>query len=97
MHKNLEQYMLPAKLDAAERWLFWTIDEGLALVSPMLFGFIFGYFATGIICGIVTFLGWRKLKGSRHMNIAIYGAYWFLPASFSGLNFTPSSNKRIYI
>lgn len=89
--------MLPSKLDAAERWLFWTVDEGLALVSPMLFSFIFGYFIWGIIGGVSTFLAWRKLKGSRHMNIAIYGTYWFFPDQFSGLKATPSSEKRIYL
>ena len=89
--------MLPSKLDAKERWLFWTIDEGMALVAPMMFGFIFGYFASAIIGGILIFLLWRKLKGSRHMNIAIYGTYWFFPETFSGLKATPSSDKRMYL
>ena len=89
--------MLPSKLDAAERWLFWTIDEGMALVSPMFFGFVFGYFGTGLIAGIATFLLWRKLKGSKHMNIAIYGTYWFFPEVFSGLKATPRSDKRLYV
>ncbi|MDA0938741.1 MAG: type IV conjugative transfer system protein TraL [Proteobacteria bacterium] len=97
MNRNLEHYTIPSKLDMPERWLFWTIDEGIALVAPMLFGFIFGYYLTAIIVGIVLFLFWRKLKSSRHMNLAIYGTYWFFPEKFSGLKGTPSSDKRLFL
>ena len=97
MRKSLEPYRIPVTLDEPERWLFWTVDEALSMLGPVLFGFATGYGGIGLLVGICLFLMWRKLKGSRHMNVAIYGVYWFLPDALSSMRATPSSANRIYL
>ncbi len=94
---DYEMFYIPKHLDTGGRWLFWTIDEAGALFFPMVLGFSLGYFVLGIVFGILTFLGWKKIKGTGQTNLALFALYWFFPSFFSNLKVTPASYHRFYV
>ena len=92
---DVEPYYIPRHLDDPERWLFFTLDEALVIVGPILLGIIFHMFELGIVLSVVGYVAFKKFKGSEQANVAAYGVYWYFPAF--GLKGTPPSCVRRYV
>lgn len=35
---NFEEFYIPKYLDAPAKWLFWTLDEAIILILPIMLG-----------------------------------------------------------
>lgn len=92
---DVEPYYIPRHLDDPERWYFWTLDEALVLVGPIILGYVFHMFVFGIALSAGGYFAYRKFKGSEQANVAVYGVYWYYPPL--GLKGTPPSYVRRYV
>ena len=92
-----EAYYIPKHLDEPERVLFWSIDELLIMILPVIIiGFCFNYFILSMLIAGVGVTQWKKFKGSEQANLHLYMMYWFYPPSFLSLKATPKSYIRKY-
>lgn len=94
---EIEAFYLPKSLDEPPRLLFWSIDEAMIMLTPAGMGIILEYTVIGMILGLISFLGWRKIKGNNQANLLMYGAYWMLPPFLLKMKFTPPSCYRMYL
>lgn len=94
---DIETYYIPKSLDAPARLLFWSADEAMIMIIPMVIGITLGYTIAGMIVGLIAFLGWRKLKGGHKLNHIIFWAYWMLPSRLFKFKKTPHSHHRLYV
>lgn len=92
----MEAYVIPRRLDEPERWMFWTVDEALIMMAPLILGMMAGHLAAGAGIGIGGFLALRRAKGNGQANLGLYALYWFLPGVF-GFKATPPSCVRRYV
>lgn len=89
-------FYIPKFLDEPERFLFWTLDEALALVAPMILGVIVGHTIIGLSIGLVAMLVLRKLKSSGGSKVIKSWLYWHLPSNLIRTKGTPPSYIREY-
>jgi conjugal transfer pilus assembly protein TraL len=87
----MDEFYIPKRLDEPEMVLFWTMDELGIMVTPLIFGVIYGHTMIGFL------VAWRKLKGNS-IDYAISLVYWYLPSQkILNLKFTPPSYQRFFI
>ncbi len=92
----MEAYIIPRRLDEPERWMFWTVDEALIIMVPLITGMMTGFLAIGAAIGIAGFVLLRRLKGNGQANLGLYAIYWFFPNVFQ-FKATPPSAIRRYV
>lgn len=92
----MEAYFIPRRLDEPERIAFWTLDEALVLLLPILTGLIMSWVLTGFVLGLSLFMALKKFKGNGSTNLVRFALYWFLPNVFR-LQATPCSAVRRYV
>lgn len=95
---DMEAFYIPRRLDDPDRFFIWTVDELGIICIPFVLGIMWGFIASGFIAGILSYLGWKKLKGNDNINFAIYLIYWYLPAHhLLSLKVTPPSHTRFFV
>ena len=92
----MEAFIIPRRLDEPERWMFWTVDEALVMLAPLVTGMMTGYLPIGAVVGIGGFLFLRRIKGNGQANLGLYAIYWFFPNVFR-FRATPPSVIRRYV
>jgi conjugal transfer pilus assembly protein TraL len=92
-----EKFFIPKHLDDAPRFLFWSIDEAMSAIVPLGFGLILGLKILTPIIAILSFKGWKKLKGSEGSGVLRAMVYWHYPRSVIGLKSLPDSSAKIFI
>jgi len=92
----MEAFIIPRRLDEPERWMFWTVDEALTMLVPVITGMMTSFLLIGTAVGIGGFLLLRRLKGNGQANLGLYAIYWFFPNVFR-FKATPPSAIRRYI
>ncbi len=92
-----EEFYIPQYLDEPERWLFWTLDEAMILVTPIVISLLASHIFLGIIISCSGYIFWVKLKRNGHISTIIFAIYWFYPAKIIKLVNTPPSHIRFYI
>jgi conjugal transfer pilus assembly protein TraL len=92
-----DDFYIPQYLDEPDRFLFFTMDEAIALIGPMFVCWMLNFILTGLVLGPAFLMLLRKLKGSEQSNIARYAMYWYLPAEVSRLEATPPSHVRQFV
>jgi len=89
-------YYLPKHLDTPERFLFWSIEEAVAMIVPFMFGMMINQAFWGLVCSLLGFWGARKLK-QQGDNIINQLVYWHFPHSKSLYRWLPPSHIREYL
>lgn len=79
----MEAFLIPRRLDEPERWMFWTIDEALVMLIPLVTGMMMDFLLIGAVLGIGGFILLRRLKGNGQANLGLYAIYWFFPNVFN--------------
>jgi conjugal transfer pilus assembly protein TraL len=93
---DAEAYYIPRNLDEPEKWLFWSMDEAIMFLAPLILGICINEMAISLVTGLVLYLGLKRLKGTDQANLALYAFYWFFPSCITRLK-TPPSYIRYYI
>jgi conjugal transfer pilus assembly protein TraL len=94
---SLEKFYIPKHLDDAPRFLFWSIDEAMSAILPLGFGLILGLKILTPIIAIMSFKGWKKLKGSEGNNVLRAMIYWHYPHQIIGVKAFPDSSIKMFI
>ncbi len=94
---NKEEFYIPRYLDEPERWLFWTIDEAMVLLLPIIVALNAGYLMLGMVVSGLSYVAWMKLKRNGHINTVRFAIYWFYPSTIMRLKHTPPSNIIFYL
>jgi conjugal transfer pilus assembly protein TraL len=95
---NNDHYYIPKYLDEPPRWLFWTMDEAIVLIAPLLLGLIvFNRLILGFVLGVILMVILKKLKGSRGPHFLLSHFYWYFPFNDKYLKATPPSYIREYL
>lgn len=89
-------YHIPQYLDEPERFFFLTSEEAAVVIAPVTLGIMFGHFMVGLVLAMVALYLYKKFVGRDGRSYLMYFKYWYLPASFSNLAYTPPSYKRFY-
>jgi len=92
----MEAFIIPRRLDEPERWMFWTVDEALIMLVPVITGMMTGFLLVGAVIGIGGFVLLRRLKGNGQANLGLYALYWFFPNVFN-FKATPLSAIRRFV
>ncbi len=92
----MEAFIIPRRLDEPERWMFWTVDEALIMLVPVITGMMTSFLLVGAVIGIGGFILIRRLKGNGQANLGLYALYWFFPNVFN-FKATPLSAIRRYV
>jgi len=92
----MEAFINPRRLDEPERWMFWTVDEALIMLIPVITGMMTGFLLAGAVIGIGGFVLLRRLKGNGQANLGLYALYWFFPNIFN-FRATPLSAIRRFV
>ncbi len=92
----MEAFVIPRRLDEPERWMFWTVDEALTMLVPVITGMMTGFLLPGVVIGIGGFVLLRRLKGNGQANLGLYALYWYFPNVFN-FRATPLSAIRRYV
>jgi len=92
----MEAFVIPRRLDEPERWMFWTVDEALTMLVPVITGMMTGFLLPGAVIGIGGFVLLRRLKGNGQANLGLYALYWYFPNVFN-FRATPLSAIRRYV
>lgn len=90
-------YSIPAHLDDPELIGLWTLDEFLAMCIPFVWGVLTQHIIIGLILSGLCWYVLRKAKAGRAVSWVIHCAYWYLPASFSGMKAAPPSHIRLMV
>lgn len=91
-------YRIPKYLDAPERYLFWTVDEAIVLISPIAVGILAGYFMVGLLVGPLALVALKKLKGTQGEQVLLNAFYWYLQTPLGPqFKVTPPSAIREYV
>jgi len=90
----MEAFIIPRRLDEPERWMFWTVDEALTMLVPIVTGMMTSFLLIGTAVGISGFLLLRRLKGNGQANLGLYAIYWFFPNVFRFKATPPSAIRR---
>jgi conjugal transfer pilus assembly protein TraL len=95
---DMEAYYIPSKLDDPDRFFIWTLDELGVICTPFILGIMWGFIATGFMSGLVSYLGWKKVKGNDGISNALHMLYWYLPVNkLLSLKVTPPSHNRFFV
>ncbi len=70
-------HLIPRRLDAAGKFLFWDVDVAAFALLGMLIGLGTGYNLSGLIVGIAMAFAYAKLKAGRHPGMATHLLYWW--------------------
>ena len=85
---------IPQYLDVPERYIFFTADEALVVVLPLVLLTSFSNFPIGLLgAGMALFL-LRKVKQGGPLSRLLWRAYWLLPEGLLRLRATPPSHLR---
>ena len=91
-------YLIPKYLDVPERYLFWTVDEAIALIAPLSVGLLAGHFVLGLVLGPLCMTGLKRLKGNQGEYVIVQAFYWYLQTAFGPrLKVLPPSYVREYL
>ena len=88
-----DQY-IPQYLDEPERYLFFTPDEAIAAVFPLVIVGVLSSYPYGLACAIAALLTLRKFKEGGPLSRLLWRAYWILPEGVIKLKATPPSYLR---
>lgn len=89
-----EEFFIPKTLDEPGKWLWFTMDETLAIIGPVILGIAIGYMLSGILMSLFLLISLKKIKRGKSANILIFYIYWHYPAWILNLKYTPSSYVR---
>lgn len=89
----MDKNYIPKHLDEPAKFLFFTIDELIALVVPLLIGLFSDQLIIGMIMGIGMMYALKKLKGEEGHYYLFHLLYWYMP-QFMQLKATPNSYIR---
>ena len=81
MDLERNKHTLLNHLDQPARFLFFTIDEFLALIVPLLLGLGLGWAFTGMCISLSLFYLVKTLKKVVGGGALRHLAYWYLPTS----------------
>lgn len=95
--QDIETYYIPQNLDTPAKYLFWTLDEYLALICPIFFGFLLEQILFFMVISFVLYKTLRKLKSNHNAQIFRYSLYWYFPILFQHFKETPCSSLRRYV
>lgn len=91
-------YRIPKYLDAPERYLFWTVDEAIALLAPLSIGLLAGHFMLGLVLGPLCMMGLKRLKGNQGDQVIVQAFYWYLQTPLGPrFKVVPPSGIREYL
>ena len=76
-----DQYYLLNYLDQPARFLFFTIDEFIVLLVPLMLGFWMMWALTGALCSFGGFILLRIMKKQAGESNFRQSLYWYLPTS----------------
>ena len=84
---------IPKHLDKPKLWLFFSLDEFLAFIIPLVMGFIGDFIGKAFLFSVTFVFLLRYWKGrNSHWNFKIV-LYWYLPIN---LKSTPPSWVKKY-
>jgi conjugal transfer pilus assembly protein TraL len=86
---------IPQHLDEPERYIFFTADEGLALVVPAALLTLFSNFLVGLLLGGACVIALRRFKQGGPLTRLLWRLYWITPSALLGLRATPASHLRL--
>ena len=92
-----DQHYLLNYLDQPSRFLFFTMDEFIALASPLLTGMILGWMITGFIGSLCGYGILKFLKSKFKGGTLRHAMYWYLPTSRKQMKVYIPSYVREYI
>lgn len=92
-----EKFYIPKHLDDPAKFLLWQIDEAVAFILPLFFGFMIGKGLISLFVAIICFHCWRRVKGVGGKNLIRSLIFWYYPKSILGLKATPESRTRNFI
>ena len=90
-------HLIPQYLDEPARFLIFTIDEGLAILVPLLTGLLLANFFIGLVLGFVCFATLRKMKQGGSLYMLLWKLYWILPTEVMRLKKMPRSDQRVLV
>jgi conjugal transfer pilus assembly protein TraL len=91
---NLKDTYIPQYLDAPERYLFFTGDELIAVVAPLLICILVANFLVGLVVASACLWALRKFKQGSSLSRIKRAIYWALPSDTLRLKATPPSYLR---
>ena len=85
---------IPQYLDVPERYIFFTADEALVVVVPVVLLTVFVNFLVGLAGASLALFVLRKFKQGGSLSRLLWRAYWLLPEGIVPLRSTPPSYMR---
>lgn len=85
---------IPQNLDQQTRYIFFTADELLAVVVPIMIFTMVSNFIPGLAVGIGALWLLRKFKRNSSLHRLKWAAYFALPSYIFKFKSTPPSNIR---
>lgn len=95
--QDYDQHIILHHLDDPLRFLYWTLDEAVAIMGPAFFGLAVEHPLIGLIgSGACT---WALTTVKKRFGLAClkHALYWYLPKSNNNLPHLPPSYIREYI
>lgn len=94
---SVEKFYIPRHLDDAPRFLFWSIDEAISAIIPFMCGLMFNLKLFTLVIAIISFKGWKKIKGAGGGAAIRAMIYWYYPNQILGTKSLPDSSTKIFI
>jgi len=94
---NEQHYQIPRYLDEPFRFIVFTMDELVMLLTPFLGGLLlFDAVITGLCIGVGGVYCLKKLKGDQGQCFVLTLLYWHLPGMLR-FRVTPASHQRCFV
>ncbi|MGE7199764.1 type IV conjugative transfer system protein TraL [Brevundimonas naejangsanensis] len=91
---DVKDTYIPQHLDLPTRYVFFTIDELMAIVVPTFIGIMMNSFLGGLIGGGIAWMALRRVKQGTSLSRIYDRAYWLLPSSLFNFKDMPGSDLR---
>ena len=90
-------FYFPNTLDEPERFLFWTLDEAVVLLIPIVWGFLGSHSMLGLISSPLALWLYQRLKQPHGIEGLRAKLYWMCKKQFSQIFPVVSSTPRFFI
>lgn len=99
MNEEIDKYRFPQMLNQPFRLFGLLLDEAILLIVPIIIGFTFSYYMTGLIIGGSLMYFLKTLKRGKPSTYLYNSIYWYLPHFVRGsmLKKIPPSYLRHWI
>ena len=93
---DLEQYLIPRRLDDPPQFFFWDADEASLVIFFTLMGALLGQILVGVVVGLLLARGFARVKAEGGRGVVTRFLYWYTPSPWWFRGHAPS-HVREYV